>query len=652
MLSDATRLVTGAAGFFGRQLVLELLHRHPHDRVVALVHGDDEDELRGWLDARRAHVERLEVVRGELTAARCGLAEEHVTRLVGNCVHVYHTAARYELTHTDPERDEIVNVEGTQRILELADAIGAASFAHVSTVMVAGDYHGIWTEEHLRETPGWPTSYARSKHRAELLVQESRLPVRGIYRLGVLVGDAVTGVHFKQDGVYGFFEAIRSIDRAVPRGLPLPTFGWGAIPLCPVDHAARALVALAADPSPGLTVHHVFEDEVLRADEIMRLVLAAAGREDTFDLAWIGHAVRSLDEQAEHDTVLAQLRDDVLAILADADVPQHLLGELHQATQFSNDITSTRLRELGIDSPTFASYASRIWHGWLAHRTRAMLDRRRAFFSGKHIVMTGGSSGIGAEMLRRMLDADVASVVVLGRGSERLEAAVAAHPARERVEHLSCNLIDPADVTSAVERLLADGRMIDALVLSAGLSIDRRLLDMADDLNEMARMTQVNFLAPTHLIRGLLPLIEHRTDARIVTVSTISTQLDVPGFTVYAATKAALDQVFAVLPAELAGKGISFVTVRLPLVKTPMTDVHVRLRDVPMLSVGRAAEMVLAAFESGDPRAGTRLGNVIELLRTLHPTLARAFSSVGWRAYLRVPYFARLLDAQLRRTNA
>ncbi|NEN79550.1 SDR family NAD(P)-dependent oxidoreductase [Nocardioides zeae] len=647
----ATHLVTGAAGFLGRQLVLELLHRHARDRVVALVR-DGEDELRGWLDARRADLARLEVIRGEVTAEQCGVAADQVSVLSGERVHMYHTAARYDLARADAAQDEKVNVEGTRRALELAKTIAAASFAHVSTVMVAGRYQGIWTEEHYEEAPGWPTSYASSKHRAELLVRDSSVPVRGIYRLGVLVGDASTGSHFKEDGVYGFFEAIRSVDRSVPRGLPLPTIGWGPIPLCPVDHAARAVVALAANADRGLAVHHVFEDDVLRADEIMRLVLEAAGRERILDLAWVGHAVQDFNERAEHDTVLTQLRDDILAILRDAGIPQHLLAELHQPTQFSNDITSAHLRELGIESTMFTSYVSRIWYGWLAHRMRDACARRRAFFSGKHVVMTGGSSGIGAEMLRRMLDSGVASVVVLGRHAERVASVVAPHPERERVEHLPCDLLDPEDVTSAVDQLLSDDRPIDVLVLSAGLSIDRRLLDMTDDLNELARMTQVNFLAPTHLIRGLVPLMEGRPDARVVTISTISTQLDVPGFSVYAATKAALDRVFSVLPAELAGKGISFVTVRLPLVKTPMTDVHVRLRDVPMLSVGRASEIVLAALETGDARAGTWLGSMFEVLQNLHPELARALSSIGWRAYLRTPYFARLVDAQLRRNDA
>ena len=188
-------------------------------------------------------------------------------------------------------------------------------------------------------------------------------------------------------------------------------------------------------------------------------------------------------------------------------------------------------------------------------------------------------------------------------------------------------------------------------MLAAGLSIDRRLRDMSAELDELTRMTQVNFLAPVHLVRGLAPLLDGRPDARVVTLSSISTQLEVPGFSMYAATKAALDQAFAVLSAELAGSGISFVTVRLPLVRTPMTNVNVRLRNVPMQSVATAADTVLTATVDGRRAAGGMLGHAFELLRVARPGLASAVSSLGWRSYLRVPYFSRIVEAYLGSTR-
>lgn len=642
------RLVTGAAGFLGKQLTLEILYRHPADRVLAIVHSTDGSDLREWLSARRSRVDALELVHGDIEVPDCGFDQETLNRLASAQVHIYHAAARYDLADQNPAADTAINVNGTANVLRLAERIGARSFAHISSVVVAGDFHGIWTEEHMNEARNWPSSYASSKHSAEQLVRESCVPSRTIHRLGILVGDQNTGSYFKEDGMYSFFEAIRRIDRAMPRELPMPVFGWGAVPLCPIDYAARAVAALSAKPVDGLTVNHVFEDEVLRSDDIMRLVFAAAGREKTFEMSWAGHVLQAVEERSKHDTVLADLQNEVLTVFADIGVPRYLMQELQQSTQFSNAQTAERLRLLGIHSPSFEEYSSRIWHGWLAHRTRALKDRRRDFFRGKRVLMTGGSSGIGAGMVRRMLELGVDSITVLGRSPERLAVSLGSHSASERVQYVPCDLLQPESVAAAVEQLVAEGEWIDVLVLSAGLSVHRRLLDMSDDLNELVRMTQVNFLSAIHLIRGVVPLMETRKDATVVTLSTIGTQVDVPGFGIYSATKAALDQVFAVLPSELSGAGIRFCSVRLPLVKTAMTDANVRLRQVPMLSVGRAVELVLAATVIGKPTSGTWLGTVFEVLRTIRPSLAMSVSSIGWRSYLRVPYFARLFDAYLR----
>ncbi|MFV2144871.1 SDR family NAD(P)-dependent oxidoreductase [Isoptericola sp. G70] len=645
--ASEVRLVTGAAGFLGRQLLLELGDRHPAATILAVVRGGVEDELRAWLTERRGRTERLEVVVGDVTQERCGLDARTVARLAATKTYVYHCAARYDLERPDPELDAQVNVDGTRTVLRLAEEVGAAGFSLMSSVAVAGTYHGVWTEEHLHETHAWRSSYASSKHRAEVLVHESTLPSRSVFRLGVLVGDELTGTYFKPDGVYSFFGAIRKIHEAVPLGVPLPTIGWGAIPLCPVDHAARAVVALAAAPDDGLTVHHVFEDEVLRAGDIMRLVLEAAGRPRSAEVSWLGHLVQGFNERAEHDGVLTQLKNDAIDILHDVGVPRYLVGELNQPTQFSNAATSARLAALGIGSPAFEQYASRTWHGWLAHEARAPGRRELEFFRGKHVVMTGGSSGVGAGILRRLLEHGVASVVVLGRNRKRLDDVLEYQPGAERVELVDCDLLDDASVGAAIDRLAQAGREVDLLVLSAGLSIDRPLRDMSADLEELSRMTQVNFVAPMRLVRALVPLMADRPDARVVTLSSIATQLDVPGFSMYSATKAALDQAFAVLPSELTGSGVSFVSVRLPLVKTPMTNVNIRLRNVPMLSVGAAVDMVVAATVSGRRSAGGAVGRSFEVLKLWHPVLASVVGNLGWKGYVRVPYFSRVVEAYL-----
>lgn len=108
----------------------------------------------------------------------------------------------------------------------------------------------------------------------------------------------------------------------------------GAVPICPVDHAARSTVALAGLEEPGCRVWHVFEDDVLRADEILRLVF-------------------------------------------------ELLRELNQPTSFTNCTSAAALLALGIHPPQLEHYVPRIWHGWLAHDAIDPSRARRHLLPGQ-----------------------------------------------------------------------------------------------------------------------------------------------------------------------------------------------------------------------------------------------------------------------------
>lgn len=641
-------VVTGASGFLGKQLVLELCTSRPDAEVWAFVRAPSQPGFREWLTKHRVRTDRLVVVDADVTVEGCGLDDDQVALLRGREVDVYHCAAHYELDDDDPELNWSINVEGTDQVLRLAESFGAASLHHASTVAVAGEYRGMWTEDHFLEAQAWRSSYGRTKHRAEQLVRESAIPTRTISRFGVLVGDEATGCYFKSDGIYSFFEMVRRLVDAVPGGVPLPSLGWGSVPLAPVDHAAATMVALAGSAAPGCSVFHVFEDRVRRADDLLRLVLQAAGHEQTANVGWVGHVAQWFNERARHDGVLTKLKGDVLDIVAEASVPTALLPELAHPTQFTNRATAGRQRALGIQSTEFERYVPLLWHGWLARTAMASKQQTESFFQGKRVLLSGATSGIGRAILFKILDRG-ATVIVLGRDREKLDAALSgvSAGAAERVTFVACDLLDDASIAEALDEIEDLGLAVDIFIHSAGVSIHRAFLRMPSDLEGVTRMTQVNFLAPLRIMRAILPDMAGRPDSRIVALSSISTQLEVPGFGPYSATKSALDQVLRVLRTELLGEGVAFTTVHLPLVKSPMTDKNIGLRNVPMLSESAASELVLTATADGKPSAGPRLGRFFEGVRLLYPTFAPLVTNLGWKVYLRLPYFSRVTGAAL-----
>ncbi|MEP7090875.1 MAG: SDR family oxidoreductase, partial [Nocardioidaceae bacterium] len=177
--------VTGATGFIGRHLVQELLDNR-EDEVVILVRKGSQVRidrlLRWWGDPAR-----VSTVVGDLTKPRLGMTKRWVDAHRGTVDHFFHLAAIYDMTASD-ESNEQLNVGGTRAAMDLAGALDAGVFHHVSSVAAAGDYHGTFDETMFDVGQGLPSSYHRTKFESERIVREDCPVPWRVYRPAVVVG--------------------------------------------------------------------------------------------------------------------------------------------------------------------------------------------------------------------------------------------------------------------------------------------------------------------------------------------------------------------------------------------------------------------------------------------------------------------------------
>ncbi|MFN2135099.1 MAG: NAD-dependent epimerase/dehydratase family protein [Candidatus Promineifilaceae bacterium] len=139
--------VTGAGGFVGSALVVELLARGHH--VRALTHSTENGR---YLSARGA-----QVVRGDVTDVTS------MRRAMQGCDVVFHVAGYVEIGQHESETIERVNVGGTRKVLRLAVELGIPRIVFTSTTEVFGDTEGILVDETIyREQPSL-TEHARTK---------------------------------------------------------------------------------------------------------------------------------------------------------------------------------------------------------------------------------------------------------------------------------------------------------------------------------------------------------------------------------------------------------------------------------------------------------------------------------------------------------
>ena len=219
---------------------------------------------------------------------------------------------------------------------------------------------------------------------------------------------------------------------------------------------------------------------------------------------------------------------------------------------------------------------------------------------GSRAVVTGASSGIGAE-LAKQLAPRVAHLALVARRVDRLEALATelrkAHPALQ-VTVLPCDLGDLAAVKALGPRL----GEVDVLVNNAGAG-DSGLFEQAD-WEKTEQLFTLNALAPAWLIRHLLPGMVARGRGGILNMSSGFGLTSLPSFASYVATKHFLSGLTESLRAEVVGTG-GVVTQACPgPVETEFEAASIRpLKVSPpkflVISAERCARESLTAFERG-----------------------------------------------------
>ena len=185
--------------------------------------------------------------------------------------------------------------------------------------------------------------------------------------------------------------------------------------------------------------------------------------------------------------------------------------------------------------------------------------------SGRTILVTGGSAGIGLAFARTFHDAG-STVIITGRSQSRLDAAVAENPGLHAIQ---CDAADPVAVKALGARIDADFPKLDVLFNNAGIFDYRNLTTGADDLVALTRELEINVAGP---IRTISVLVERliANKGTIVNVSSGLAFVPIQCAPIYCATKAALHSYTLTLRQQLAGK-VDVIELMPPAVKTDLT---------------------------------------------------------------------------------
>ena len=193
---------------------------------------------------------------------------------------------------------------------------------------------------------------------------------------------------------------------------------------------------------------------------------------------------------------------------------------------------------------------------------------------------------------------------------EKLEALRDEIEAAGGTAHVySADLSDMDAIDDVVARMLADHPAIDFLVNNAGRSIRRSIKLSEDRFHDFERTIQLNYFGAIKMIMALLPHMRERGFGHIVNVSSIGVQTSPPRFSAYVASKSALDAWTRVVSSEVIGDGVSFTTIHMPLVRTPMIAPTKMYDHFPTISPEEAADLICEGLRARPKSINTKLGH-------------------------------------------
>ena len=232
----------------------------------------------------------------------------------------------------------------------------------------------------------------------------------------------------------------------------------------------------------------------------------------------------------------------------------------------------------------------------------------------RNIMLTGGTSGIGRELVR-LLHTDN-QLLVVARSETRLDELADAFPG---ISTFRADLAQPADVEAAAATARSHFDSLDLIINNAAVQFTPTFVEPDFSYASIQQEIAVNFTAVCGLTALLLPELDSGREAAILNVNSGLALVPKTQSAVYCATKAAVNSFSQALRNQLEDTQIRVFQAFMPLVDTPMTEG----RGTGKLSAAEAATAMLRGLERGIEDHDIGKVRVLRLLSRFAPGLAR-----------------------------
>ena len=234
-------------------------------------------------------------------------------------------------------------------------------------------------------------------------------------------------------------------------------------------------------------------------------------------------------------------------------------------------------------------------------------------FSGKNVLITGATGGIGKALCKAFLD-NGCKISLVGTSDEKLNHFINSELDASRCTAYSCDFMDKEAVKTLAKRLTDS---IDIVINNAGITRDNLSMLMSDD--EWESVINVNLNSAFYLIKSLIRPMMKKRHGRIINITSIVGHSGNPGQANYCASEAAILGMSKSLAIELAARNITVNCIAPGFIQTAMTDklneeqTSSILKNIPNGKLGSTENIAAGALYLASDEASYITGQTLHI---------------------------------------
>ena len=233
--------------------------------------------------------------------------------------------------------------------------------------------------------------------------------------------------------------------------------------------------------------------------------------------------------------------------------------------------------------------------------------------TGRTILITGGSAGIGLAFARKFLELGN-EVIVTGRRRAVLDAVKVRHP---KIHTIQSDIADPKQIAELAARVKADFATLDVLMNNAGVGIAMDLKVPARDLAALTSEVDINLGGVIRMTSALIDILTVNRGT-IINVSSGLAFVPLASNPIYSATKAAVHSYTQSLRLQLENSPVEVIELMPPAVRTDLTDEFAE-HGISMISTEELIKLSFAALRSGKVEIRPGQSQQLAFMRRLAP---------------------------------